>query len=87
LARYDIERLRHEALQILDAADEDVPLSNLLDGLRSRIATREPIGQDENPAIEIVTLWGAKGLTADFTYIVDSAMRRCLGPLTKTQQG
>jgi superfamily I DNA/RNA helicase len=70
LARDDMQRLRREALRLLDDADEDMPLSRLVEDMRSRIATREPIGEEETGGVEIVTLWGAKGLTADFTYIV-----------------
>jgi superfamily I DNA/RNA helicase len=69
LAREDILRLRLEA-QLLLAEDEDLSAEQLADALRSRIATREPLGQEEEPNIRIVTLWGAKGLTADFVYLV-----------------
>jgi len=80
LARHDMERLRREALRMLDEANEDLPVSRLVEDLRSRIATREPIGQEENPGIEIVTLWGAKGLTADFVYIVGLCDEALPGP-------
>ncbi len=45
--------------------------------LRHRIATRDPIGEEREVDIPIVTLWGAKGLTADFVYVtglVDEAL-------------
>ena len=51
----------------------------LVEQLRYRIATREPMGQGGVEGIRIVTLWGAKGLTADFVYIiglVDEALPR-----------
>jgi hypothetical protein len=60
LARHDLERLRREALHMLDEADEDVALSKLVEDLRARIATREPIGHEERPGVEIVTLWARR---------------------------
>jgi superfamily I DNA/RNA helicase len=87
LARNDMRRLRREALRILDQADEDVPLSRLVEELRGRIATREPIGEEESPGIEIVTLWGAKGLTADFTYIVGLCDEALPGPHNEEETG
>jgi superfamily I DNA/RNA helicase len=70
LATEDINRLRREAERILDEADEEVTLEQLVQRLRYRIATREPLGVMDEPDIRIVTLWGAKGLTADFVYVV-----------------
>jgi DNA helicase-2/ATP-dependent DNA helicase PcrA len=87
LARHDMERLRREALQMIDEANEDVPLSRLVEDLRSRIATREPIGEEENPGIEIVTLWGAKGLTADFVYILGLCDEALPGPHDEDESG
>lgn len=69
LAREDISRMRREADRAL-AETPELPLGDLVATLRSRIATREPLGRDEEPAIRIVTLWGAKGLTADFVFLV-----------------
>ncbi len=87
LARHDLERLRHEALRMLDEADEDVALSRLVEDLRARIATREPIGHEERPGVEIVTLWGAKGLTANFTYIVGLCDEALPGPHDEDETG
>jgi hypothetical protein len=70
LARQDIDRLRIEADRMFDDADNALALPDLVARLRNRIASREPIGLDGSPDIKIVTLWGAKGLTADFTYII-----------------
>ncbi len=70
LARDDIDRLRAEAESMVEEEDQEVTLDDLVHRLRNRIASREPIGQADDPDITIVTLWGAKGLTADFTYIV-----------------
>lgn len=69
-ASEDINRLRDEAHRLL-AEEPELTLGDLVRQLRFRIATREPLG--ESPAgsgIRIVTLWGAKGLTADHVYIV-----------------
>lgn len=70
LAAEDVDRLRREAEKMLDDAEEELTLQALVQRLRYRIATREPLGEEEEPDIRIVTLWGAKGLTADFVYIV-----------------
>jgi DNA helicase II / ATP-dependent DNA helicase PcrA len=69
LARDDLQRLAKESHSILEAMNEP-SLQELVEHLRLRIATREPLGRDEEPQIRIVTLWGAKGLTADFVYLV-----------------
>jgi superfamily I DNA/RNA helicase len=70
LATEDILRLRREAERMLDEAEEEVALAALVRNLRYRIATREPLGEEEDPDIKIVTLWGREGLTADFVYII-----------------
>lgn len=69
LAKDDLERLRGEAHRLLKEM-RDPSIRGLVKQLRSRIATREPLGQGEGEAIRIVTLWGAKGLTADYVYVV-----------------
>lgn len=69
LAREDIDRLHREAACMLDE-DATLSLKQIVEQLRARIATREPVGQAEDADVKIVTLWGAKGLTADFVYIV-----------------
>jgi superfamily I DNA/RNA helicase len=38
--------------------------------LRYQIATREPFLPDESSDLQITTLWGAKGITADHVYII-----------------
>lgn len=76
LAIDDLDRLRIEALAIL-AEGAGLSLSGLTKVLRNRIATREPLGEGQAPKIKIVTLWGGKGLTADFVYLcglVDQAL-------------
>lgn len=68
LARSDMDRLRIEAKRLLRGG-EAFSISDLTRALRHRIATREPLGEEEAPQIRIVTLWGAKGLTADHVYL------------------
>ena len=38
--------------------------------LRYQIATREPFVPDESSDLQITTLWGAKGITADHVYVI-----------------
>jgi superfamily I DNA/RNA helicase len=80
LAREDLARLRREAQRILEVASGTPTLVDVVRALRSRIATREPLGQDGDPDIKIVTLWGAKGLTADFVYVVGLCDEAVPGP-------
>ena len=68
LASDDIERMRLECHKIIDEA-ENIEAPALVNSLRARIAKREPLGIDGEPDIKIVTLWGAKGLTADYVYL------------------
>jgi len=68
LAIADMDRLRAEALRL--AETEALELEALAQRLRFRIATREPLGETGGVNILIVTLWGAKGLTADWVHIV-----------------
>lgn len=74
LATDDIGRLNREAKKIALSLEE--PTATLvLSALRYQIATREPLGrEDDTPeGIRIVTLWGAKGLTADYVYVMGLA--------------
>lgn len=72
LARIDLERLKVESLRL---AEEDPNLGSVAKKLRYRIATRDPIGAELTDAngIRIVTLWGAKGLTAHHVFLVGLA--------------
>jgi superfamily I DNA/RNA helicase len=72
---------------MLVEAEEEVTLKTLVQRLRYRIATREPLGEEENPDIKIVTLWGAKGLTADFVYIVGLCDEALPGPYDRESTG
>lgn len=72
LAKADLSRLQTESLRLLE---EDANLGVLATKLRYRIATREPLGEEHTNGhgIRIVTLWGAKGLTADYVYLLGLA--------------
>ena len=77
LARDDLCRLKSEVERL--AADHE-SLAELARALRFRIATREPLDVDAEAAIRIVTLWGAKGLTADHVYVVGLCDEALPGP-------
>lgn len=79
LAREDIERLNREAHKLLGGMNEP-SLKSLVEQLRYRIATREPLGRADGVGVRIVTLWGAKGLTADFVYILGLVDEALPGP-------
>ena len=87
LASDDIRRLLREAEKMLEEPDPDRSLNSLVQRLRLRIATREPLGRDEEAAIKIVTLWGAKGLTADFVYVVGLCDEALPGPYNEDSTG
>jgi len=78
LARADFLRIKKEALEALQ---EESSLSDIVKLLRYKIAAREPFGEDEEtPGIQIVTLWGAKGLTADYVYLAGLCDEALPGP-------
>jgi superfamily I DNA/RNA helicase len=70
LAREDLARLLTESRKLLE---EDPTLEFVGRRLRYRIATREPLGEEPGNGIRIVTLWGAKGLTAHYAYLLGLA--------------
>lgn len=87
LAREDILRLRQEAVRIIDDADGEPSISEVAQQLRFAIATRQALGRDEDADIKIVTLWGAKGLTADFVYLVGLCDEALPGPFDSESTG
>lgn len=87
LAASDMNRLRIEARRVLEEEEDEVTLDELVQRLRYRIATREPLGEEEQPDIRIVTLWGAKGLTADFVYIIGLCDEALPGPCDRDSTG
>ena len=71
----DLALLREKATQVLEEfEDEQTPeeewLQVLAQKLRYRVATREPLARDEDADVEVMTLWGAKGITADNVYVL-----------------
>ena len=76
-ARLDLELLlaKAEALQA-DEAERvpDVPAADRLREvarrLRQHIATREPLNDEGDSDLQVCTLWGAKGVTADHVYVL-----------------
>lgn len=72
-AAIDFESLRTKALEIVGGARQDatdVILRRLARRLRHLIATREPFEASGVPGLQVTTLWGAKGITADHVYVV-----------------
>ncbi len=74
----ELRLLHDKAIETLGAAplDELVvtsathPLVRVVRDLRYRVATRGPFESTEGIPIQITTLWGAKGLTAEHVYVV-----------------
>lgn len=77
-AIHDMLSLRDQALQMVDEklADAAGPvdpqklLREVAQQLRYQIATREPFAPDSDVRVQVVTLWGAKGLTAEHVYVI-----------------
>lgn len=76
-ARLDMDLIRSKACDIfqeLNADDsESSPhevLAKTAQRLRYQIATREPFAPDEAADLQIATLWGAKGVTAEHVYVI-----------------
>jgi superfamily I DNA/RNA helicase len=76
-ARIDLEITVNKTIEIIDAILEehpDITQSNLARRvagvLRYQIATKEPFAPSGNPDIQVSTLWGAKGVTADHVYVL-----------------
>ena len=76
-AASDLEVLKVNALQCLSDIDQEEPglsreerLRKVVRQLRYSIATREPLTTGTKAVLQITTLWGGKGLTADHVYVV-----------------
>jgi len=76
-AQLDMERLLTKASDIcqeLQGGEVDSSAQKLQKKLarrlRYQIATREPFLPDETADLQIATLWGAKGVTADHVYVL-----------------
>lgn len=71
-AERDLAELRAGTLEILTASDGD--LKETLGEVRYRIANRIPlVDPEDEPVVEIMTLYGAKGLEADIIFLVGMA--------------
>ncbi len=76
-SRLDMELILAKASDIWMELKSDNLESSLQDQLvgiarrlRYQIATREPFLPDETADLQIATLWGAKGITADHVYVI-----------------
>lgn len=76
-ARLDMAEVLARACDICQEWQSKNPKSTAQDQLkeaaqrlRYQIATREPFAPDEAPDLQIATLWGAKGVTADHVYVI-----------------
>ena len=76
-ARRDMELVLAQSMNLFSKARERHPEGTVDDlmravasRLRYEIATREPFGADTEPDLEVATLWGAKGVTADHVYML-----------------
>ena len=76
-AMLDLQLLREKTLTLLehekDCAGKDLPaqhLKRVAERLRHQIATNEPLATGERSSLQVATLWGAKGATAEHVYIL-----------------
>ena len=76
-AKLDMELLFIKASDICRELEVNIPdstaeekLREVARRLRHQIATREPFVADESSDLQITTLWGAKGITADHVYVI-----------------
>lgn len=72
-ARLDMELVRAKCLSMVEETQDADPaalLKRIARRLRHMIATREPFEVGEACDVQVTTLWGAKGVTADHVYIL-----------------
>jgi superfamily I DNA/RNA helicase len=76
-ATLDLQLLREKTLALLkqeqERKAEDQPVQHLrrvAERLRHQIATNEPLATGEPSNLQVATLWGAKGVTAEHVYLV-----------------
>ena len=76
-ATLDLQLLREKTLALLGEQRElrpnDAPIQHLravAKRLRHQIATSEPLATGEPADLQVATLWGAKGVTAEHVYIL-----------------
>lgn len=72
----DLQLLQEKTFMLLaqeqERKPEDVPLQHLqrvIERLRHQIATNEALTTDQPTDLQIATLWGAKGVTAEHVYL------------------
>ena len=72
-----MQLLREKTLALLKEEQErtpdDQPVQHLrcvAERLRYQIATNEPLATGEPSNLQVATLWGAKGVTAEHVYIL-----------------
>jgi DNA helicase-2/ATP-dependent DNA helicase PcrA len=77
VARLDLNLLLEKTVGILseelDRHPQATPAQHLREvarRLRQQIATREPIADEDDQQLQVATLWGAKGVTADHVYVL-----------------
>ena len=73
----DLQLLREKTLALLKEEQERKPedqpqkrLRKVAERLRHQIATNEPLSTGEPSNLQVATLWGAKGVTAEHVYIL-----------------
>lgn len=76
-ATFDLQLLCEKTLALLkeeeERESEEQPVGHLrrvVDRLRHQIATNEPLATGEPSNLQVATLWGAKGVTAEHVYIL-----------------
>jgi len=76
-ATLDLKLLLEKTLALLkqeqERKPEDQPVEHLrrvAERLRHQIATNEPLATGESSNLQVATLWGAKGMTAEHVYIL-----------------
>ena len=76
-ARFDMKLILAKACDICQEFQSDnikstakEHLKGIARMLRYQIATREPFVSDETSDLQVATLWGAKGVTADHVYLI-----------------
>jgi len=76
-ATFDLKLLREKTSALLKQEQERNPngdaaqhLKRVAQRLRHQIATNEPLATGEPSNLQVATLWGAKGVTAEHVYIL-----------------
>jgi hypothetical protein len=79
VAKQDMQLLLDKAMALLKESKEESrdfdsekqdPIAQVAKRLRYQIATREPFVVGEGIDLQVATLWGAKGVTADHVYVL-----------------